>query len=64
MKKTWDVSRIDIVHSMITTEEYQQLLDEWAEIVYRHLCQLHDDHSKVPNFNSASNEQERTATYG
>lgn len=48
MKKTWSGSSVELIHSMISLEEYNQILDEWAEIVYRHLCQLSENQSKVP----------------
>lgn len=31
---------IDVSYVIIRDEEFEQLLDEWAEIVYCHLCQL------------------------
>lgn len=62
MKKTWNCSSVDLIHSTLPTEEYNQLLDEWAEIVYRHLCQLSENQSKVPETNPAK-AAERTGTY-
>ena len=48
MKKTWDNSMIKITHAAVPAVEYNQLLDEWADIVYRHFCQLSKDQTEVP----------------
>ncbi len=61
MKKTWNCSSVDLIHSTLPIEEYNQLLDEWAEIVYRHFCQLSETKLKVPETNPAL--AERTGTY-
>ncbi len=63
MKKTWSGSSVETFHSTLPAEEYNQVLDEWAEIVYRHLCQLSDDQSKVPE-TSMPELGERTGTNG
>ena len=63
MKKTWNPSRVEIFHSTVSLEEYEQLLDEWAAIVYRHLCQLTEDQAKVSR-NSMPLAAERTGTNG
>ena len=63
MKKTWDCARIEVVHSRVSTEDYNQLLEEWAEVVYQYLCQLHEIKPEVPNL-TASKEQKRTGTDG
>lgn len=63
MKKTWNCSSVEIIHSIISAEECNQILDEWAEIVYRHLCQLSEDQSMVPE-TYAANAAERTGTDG
>lgn len=49
MKKVWEKPQIEIHHAIIPTEQYEQLLYEWAEVVYRQFCQLHkiDDQALV-----------------
>ncbi len=42
MKKIWEKPQIEIEHAIITGEEFEQRLDEWAEIVYRQFCQLQE----------------------
>lgn len=64
MRKTWNSSSVQIFHSTISAEEYNQILDEWAEVVYRHLCQLSDDLSAVPDNLTAAPAAERTGTHG
>jgi hypothetical protein len=51
-------SDVKITHSTISTEEYNQPLDEMAEIVYRHICQLSENQPVVSETFS-----ERTGTY-
>lgn len=63
MKKTWSCSSADLFHSIASTEEYNQILDEWAEIVYRHLCQLSENQPEVPETLLPYNG-ERTGTDG
>ncbi len=48
MKKTWECTQVKVVHSSISVEEYNQILDEWAEIIYRYFCQLSEKNSVVP----------------
>ncbi len=43
MKRTWEIPKVKIEHAIITNEEFDQLLDGWAEIVYRHFCQLQEE---------------------
>lgn len=43
MKRIWEKPQIEINHAILPNEEFEQLLDEWAEIVYRHFCQLQND---------------------
>lgn len=42
MKKTWELKKIEIIPMRVPSEEYEQLLDEVAELVYRYICQLQD----------------------
>lgn len=63
MKKTWECLNIEVIHSREKIEEYEQRLDEWAEIVYRYLCQLHENQSKVSETIPARTA-ERTGTDG
>jgi hypothetical protein len=48
MKKKWEVAQINICSTGIPTDEYNLLIDEWAEVVYSHFCQLSQDHSAAP----------------
>ena len=43
MKRVWEKPQIEIEHAILQNEEFEQLLDEWAEIVYRHFCQLQNE---------------------
>lgn len=61
MKKTWNVSSVDLIHSTVSAEEYNQILDEWAEVVYRHLCQLSETQPAVSETYMAQ-AAERTGT--
>lgn len=63
MKKTWECSQVEVVHSRDTIEEYKQRLDEWAEIIYRYLCQLPENQSKGSETMTARTA-ERTGTDG
>ncbi len=40
MKKSWDAKKVEIIPMRISAENYDQLLDETAEFVYRYFCQL------------------------
>lgn len=61
MKRIWERSHVEVVHSRVTTEEYNQLLEEWAEMVYQYLCQLPEKSPEVPNL-TAQTEHKRTGT--
>lgn len=63
MKKTWDFSQVEINHVIVPDEEFNQLLDEWAEIVYDYLCQLSEKQAEVFR-NSMPYKAERTGTNG
>ena len=63
MKKKWEAKEVIHDFSTISTEEYNQLLDEWAEIVYGYLCQLSEKKVLVTN-NSMPNKAGRTGTDG
>jgi len=63
MKRAWNCSSVEIIHSTIPTEEYNQILDEFAEVVYRHLCQLSENQAEAPETYSAT-AAERTGTHG
>ncbi len=52
MKKTWSVNQVEIMPVEISDEEYNQLLDEMAEMVYRYFCQLSENQSKAPVTNT------------
>jgi hypothetical protein len=60
MKRIWEKPQVEIEHAIIPKEEFDQLLDEWAEIVYRHFCQLQEvDQAEV-----SVNPMRRTGTDG
>ncbi len=63
MKRTWEFTQVEITHATIPEDQFNQLLDEWAEIVYRHLCQLTEDQAKGFR-NQMPNEAGRTGTNG
>lgn len=63
MRRSWERSQIEVIHSTVTAEEYNRLLEEWAEVVYLHLCQLSEIDTLVP-IQTALNEQKRTGTDG
>lgn len=42
MKKSWDIESFEMIPMRVEFEEYNQLLDEMAELVYGYLCQLHE----------------------
>jgi hypothetical protein len=62
MKRTWDCSQVEVVHSILPVEELNQVLD-WAEVIYGYFCQLHETSLGVPEFD-APIEQKRTGTDG
>ena len=47
MNRTWDF-KINCDYSTISSDEYNQVLDEWAELVYSHFCQHNSDSATVP----------------
>ncbi len=53
----------EITYVTIGDEEFEQLLDEWAEIVYRYLCQLSEKQTLVTE-SSPPLAAERTGTNG
>lgn len=63
MKRTWEFAQVEIDHAIIPDEEFNQLLDEWAEVVYRYLCQLTEEQAKVSQ-NSLPTTAGRTGTDG
>lgn len=48
MKRKWENTQVQIYSTTIPTEDYNLLLDAWAEVVYGHICQLSQDQIKVP----------------
>lgn len=42
MKKSWELEKCEIIPMRVPTEEYEQILDEVAELVYCYICQLQD----------------------
>lgn len=63
MKGTWEFPQVEIDHAIVPDEEFNQLLDEWAEIVYRYLCQL-TEIKTCGSRNSMPFEAGRTGTDG
>ena len=53
MKKIWNVSKVEIIPMRVSSEEYNQLLEEMADMVYRYLCQLSENHVLAPEPNIA-----------
>ena len=42
MKKSWAIEEFEMIPMRVESEEYNQLLDEMAELVYCYFCQLHE----------------------
>jgi hypothetical protein len=63
MRKAWECSYVEVVHSRLSNAEFEQILDEWSEIVYRYLCQLSESQSEVSETIPAETA-ERTGTDG
>ncbi len=59
MKKIWETPQVEIEYEIVSVEQFKQRLDEWAEIVYCHFCQLHTDQAEV-----SEPLQKRTGTDG
>ncbi len=53
MKKSWEVKKYEIISMRVEFEEYNQLLEEMAELVYVYLCQLPEKESFAPETNTA-----------
>lgn len=65
MKKTWDVKDVEMIPMRVSIEEYNQRLDEAAEMVYRYFCQLLEGQSKAPEtLNAEKFREKRTGTDG
>jgi hypothetical protein len=54
---------VEVSYVTIRDEEFEQLLDEWAEIVYCHLCQLSEKKTLVTE-TFTPHMAERTGTDG
>lgn len=63
MKRTWEFSQVEMSHATIPDDEFNQILDEWAGIVYRYLCQLTEEQAKASR-NPMPLAAERTGTDG
>mgnify|MGYP007037410904 CR=1 FL=1 len=64
MRRKWNPMRIDHDFSCLSCEEYNQLLAEFAGMIYRHFCQLQIDQplghvTEIPAYGV-----ERTGTNG
>ncbi len=53
MKKSWEIKKYEIISMRVEFEEYTQLLEEMAELVYGYLCQLPEKNSLAPETNTA-----------
>lgn len=47
MKRSFEIHKIETAYSTVSAKEYNQLLDEWAEVVYSYFCQLQKDQIKA-----------------
>lgn len=63
MKGTWELMNVEVVHSRENHEEYDRLLEEWSEIVYRYFCQLRENQSPKASETNTANAG-RTGTDG
>jgi hypothetical protein len=63
MKKTWSVNQVEIIPVEVSNEDYNQLLAEMGEMVYRYFCQLSDSPNLAPETETALTA-ERTGTDG
>lgn len=57
----WKPETVETEFVTVSPEEFDRILDEWAEMVYRHLCQLHEKEILVPG-TSSPNTAESTGT--
>ncbi|MCO5114331.1 MAG: hypothetical protein M9899_09150 [Bdellovibrionaceae bacterium] len=65
MKKSWDVKDVEIIPMRVSIEEYNQRLDEAAEMVYRYFCQLLENQVLAPEtLNVEEYHKQRTGTDG
>lgn len=60
MSKKWEIKSCEIVFAELPIEEFKQIIDEFAELVYDYLCQLSES-SLAPEIRSP-NMVERTGT--
>ena len=63
MKNKREFKVIENIPLLVSTEEYEQLLAEYAEIVYAHLCQLQKDSPEAHVLNDQP-DLKRTGTDG
>lgn len=40
MSKSWEIKSCEVLFEKVSTEEFKQIIDEFAELVYGYLCQL------------------------
>lgn len=64
MKQKWDAQHVECVPVRIPVEEYNQILEEFAELIYLGLCQLQKDEPLVSVSPDESQVLERTGTDG
>lgn len=55
--KNW---KIELGKKAVRKEEIAQAVDEWAEMVYKYICQLVKDQNKAP-LTASQDEAERDA---
>jgi hypothetical protein len=62
MKKKWEPKEVIHDFSTMTHDEYQLILEQFAELIYRNFCQLPKDEPIAQVL--TSQVKERTMTYG
>ena len=62
MSKKWEIKSCEISFEKVSAEEFKQIIDEFAELVYGYLCQLSES-SLTPEIRSPISA-ERTGTDG
>jgi hypothetical protein len=62
MSKKWEIKNCENLFEKVSLEEFKQIIDEYAELVYGYLCQLSES-SLDPEIRSPISA-ERTGTDG
>ncbi len=61
--RIWNVNQVEIIPMRVESEEYNQVLDEVSEMIYRYFCQLYEIDSLVPETQAVTTAG-RTGTDG